>query len=145
MKNPVDIKALVAAFEQTTLPHMELETDGVRISLTRAVAPVAGVAPAAAANVSAASGPAADVAPAATTTPAAATETVVSDRVGRVVTATSDLPVEGTQVSAGQMLLRLEALKVGYDIVAERDATVVAVHVATGDIVEWGQPLVTIR
>ena len=183
MKSLPDIKALLALFEESTLPAMEIERDGVRVTLTRASADIGAGAdaagavgdtsfasPRAASTNAGAADPqgAAENAPDASPHPAATApanlagthagdpvcgptacdfggHAVVSDRVGRVVTPADQLPAIGSQVTQGQPILRVEALKAVHEIVADGPGTIVAVHVASGDAVEWGQPLVTIQ
>jgi pyruvate carboxylase len=51
----------------------------------------------------------------------------------------------GQRVSAGDTLLSLEAMKMETHVVAERDAEVQAVHVATGDRVQAKELLILLR
>jgi len=48
----------------------------------------------------------------------------------------------GAQVSRGQTLLVLEAMKMKNDIKAERDAVVTGVHVGAGDQVKHGDLMI---
>ncbi len=57
---------------------------------------------------------------------------------GRVV---SILAEPGEQVSAGQGIIVLEAMKMQNEILAEADGTVKAIYVQTGQAVEGGDPL----
>ncbi len=50
----------------------------------------------------------------------------------------------GQQVSAGQQLAVLEAMKMDNFITAPQDGVVTAIHVATGDVVAEGQPLLAL-
>ncbi len=50
----------------------------------------------------------------------------------------------GDQVSAGQQLATLEAMKIEIDLAAPFDGTVSEVHVASGDLVGTRQPIVTV-
>jgi len=52
---------------------------------------------------------------------------------------------EGDQVSAGQPVAVVEAMKMETEISAPRGGTVCAVHVAAGDAVVTGDPLVSVR
>jgi acetyl-CoA carboxylase biotin carboxyl carrier protein len=51
----------------------------------------------------------------------------------------------GTQVTAGQQVAIIEAMKLMNEVVAPCAGVVTEVHVANADIVEHGQPLMTIR
>lgn len=51
----------------------------------------------------------------------------------------------GQQVSAGDRLITLEAMKMNTIVNATRAGTVSAIHVASADAVEEGQPLVTVE
>ena len=50
----------------------------------------------------------------------------------------------GQQVTAGQELAVLEAMKMNNSVHAPREGTVSAIHVAAGDVVAEGQPLLTL-
>ena len=50
----------------------------------------------------------------------------------------------GQQVTAGQELAVLEAMKMNNFVHAPREGTVSAIHVAAGDVVVEGQPLLTL-
>ena len=50
----------------------------------------------------------------------------------------------GANVSAGQTLLILEAMKMENDIVAPQDGVIASVNVSKGDTVEAGQLLITL-
>lgn len=51
---------------------------------------------------------------------------------------------EGDKVTAGQVLIILEAMKMENEIVASKDGTVVQVVTSKGAVVETGSPLVVI-
>lgn len=95
---------------------------------------VAGAAPA---SASAAAAPAR----AAASAPQGGPGDVLSPLAGKVVSI--DAPV-GTQVKAGDKVVTLEAMKMNTTVSAETDGEVKAVHVAAGDAVEEGQPLLTL-
>lgn len=182
MKTLPDIKALLEVFQGSTLPVMEIERDGVRITLTRAVGDGVGAVPFASPRAAAESAGAVPSPGAAENAPGTARHTaahhpaahhpagepnlagthggapvcgptacdfgghaIVSDRVGRVVTPADKLPAVGATVEAGQTLLVVEALKTSHEIVADGPGTILELNVTTGDVVEWGQPLVTIQ
>jgi len=50
----------------------------------------------------------------------------------------------GDDVTAGQTLIVLEAMKMEHTIAAPRDGTVAAVHYAPGDLVEEGAVLIAL-
>ncbi|MDT2757302.1 acetyl-CoA carboxylase biotin carboxyl carrier protein subunit [Enterococcus asini] len=50
----------------------------------------------------------------------------------------------GDQVTANQPILILEAMKMENEIVAPKDGVVTAIHVTAGEMVNPGQPLITI-
>lgn len=52
---------------------------------------------------------------------------------------------EGDAVVAGQPLVVLEAMKMQNELQAERDAVVRKVHVAVGEAVEGGDPLIDLE
>lgn len=52
---------------------------------------------------------------------------------------------EGDQVSSGQRLVVLEAMKMENDITSPRDGQISGVHVQAGNVVEGGKPLVTLE
>jgi acetyl-CoA carboxylase biotin carboxyl carrier protein len=137
-----DIEALVAQFEASDWRRIELIADGVELRLSKdgAVAPVAVAAPA--------------VAPAPASAPVAAA--VVSG--GQQVTAPSlgtfyraPRPGEapfvavGSKVAAGDPLCLVEVMKLFTTVNAPLGGTVVAIHARDGDLVEFGQPLVSIQ
>jgi acetyl-CoA/propionyl-CoA carboxylase biotin carboxyl carrier protein len=85
------------------------------------------------------------------TVPLAAGQSGSASADGEVVTA----PMQGTilqvlvelgqEVTAGQTVCILEAMKMENHIAAHRDGTVAEVSVTKGDVVETGQPMVAIR
>ena len=64
--------------------------------------------------------------------------------IGRPSSRATGWPQVGQAVSAGQELLVLEAMKMNNFITAPRDGTVAAFHVAAGDVVAEGQPLLSL-
>lgn len=136
-----DIEALVAQFEASDWRRIELIADGVELRLSKdgAVAPMAVAAPAV------------TPAPTAAPVPAAAVS------VGRQVTAPSlgtfyraPKPGEapfvavGSRVAAGDPLCLVEVMKLFTTVNAPVGGIVIAVHAEDGDLVEFGQPLVSI-
>ena len=73
--------------------------------------------------------------------PAEPSQTLVAPFTGTVVAT----PAAADQhVAAGMPVVVIEAMKMEHEIVADRDATVTALHVGIGDTVEEGQTLATI-
>lgn len=143
--NPVDpalIKALADILTAADLSELEIEHKDGRIRLARAPAVLA--APVAAP-------PPPVVAPAATAAPTIANEappeegTITSPMVGVAYLAAEPgaqpFVMPGQTVSAGQTLLLIEAMKTYNQIRAPRAGTVMRLLVASGQPVEFGQPL----
>ena len=97
-------------------------------------APVQASTPAAPAAVAPAAAPAAKA-------PAGAGEKVNSPLPGVIIEVSVK---EGQRVKAGQKIAVLEAMKMENEIPAPKDGTITAIHVAKGDSVLEGAPLVTI-
>ncbi len=145
------IRELATLLNETGLTEIEIEKSGLKIRVTRHVQMTA-LAPAAAAP---AAMPADAPAPAAAASPPAATETappagaVKSPMVGTVYLAPEPgMPpfVDiGTQVSEGQTLLIIEAMKTMNHIPAPRAGTVRQILVENNQPVEYGEPLVVIE
>ncbi len=51
----------------------------------------------------------------------------------------------GSRVESGQVLLIIEAMKVMNQITADRSGTITHIHVANGESVEFGQPLLVLE
>lgn len=170
---PSDLQQIVDAFGASTIGSVTVESDGVTVTMTRGGAPTPGDAfasPRPAADQAGADNPqgpaeCAQASPAAGATAAATVaadgqtpacgptvcdfaggHAVVSTVVGRVMEPTKKAPAVavGDTVEEGQALLAVEVLKVAQPIVADTAGTILAIHVAPGDVVEWGMPLVTI-
>ncbi|OAG78643.1 Biotin carboxyl carrier protein of acetyl-CoA carboxylase [Acetobacter malorum] len=144
------IRALAEILTDTGLTEIEVSEKDSRIRVARAPATVQAVAPAA---VAAAPAPAPVAAPA--PVPAAPADlsrhpgAVNSPMVG-VAYLTPDpssppFVSEGQIVSAGQTLLLIEAMKTFNQIKAPKAGTVKTLLVASGDPVEFGQPLAIIE
>ena len=71
---------------------------------------------------------------------AAGGDRVVAPMPGRVIQV---LAQPGQQVTRGEVLLVLEAMKVQMRLSAPRDGTIAAVHAAAGELVEDGAELVS--
>ena len=140
------VRKLADLLNETGLTEIEYEAEGRRIRIAKGggaamIAPAALAAPAAA---PAAAAPAAEGA--AEAVPAGA---VTSPMVGTVYVA--DEPGKppfvkvGDQVSEGQTLLIIEAMKVMNQIPSPRAGTVKAILVQDGQPVEFGEPLMVIE
>ena len=140
------VRKLADLLNATGLTEIEYEAEGRRIRIAKGggaamIAPAALAAPAAA---PAAAAPAAEGA--AEAVPAGA---VTSPMVGTVYVA--DEPGKppfvkvGDQVSEGQTLLIIEAMKVMNQIPSPRAGTVKAILVQDGQPVEFGEPLMVIE
>lgn len=107
------------------------------------VAPVAAPAPVAAAPVVAApvAAPAPAPAPVAATPVAAGANDVACPLAASVKNVAVK---EGQAVKAGDLLVMLEAMKMDTPVNAVKDGTVTKIHVAAGQSVQEGQPLVSL-
>lgn len=111
------------------------------VAAVPAAAPAAPAAPAAAltpAPAPAAAAPAAPVAAA----PVEGAETINAPMPGNIVNV---LVKAGDQVTKGQVLLILEAMKMENEIMSPRDGVIAGVHVNKGDSVDSGKLLVSIQ
>ncbi len=148
------IRALAAILTETGLTEIEIAQKDSRIRVVRAPAPAQAFAALAAT-------PAAEAAPAAATTSAPAapppSEKALENHPGAVtspmvgVVYLSPEPgappfvTVGQEVSAGQTLLLIEAMKTFNQIKAPRAGKVVRILVASGAPVEYGQPLLILE
>ena len=151
------IKALAELLRENDLTELQVkreygDDDSLNVRVSRALpqaAPIAVSAPAAApapAPVAAAAAPAAETAP---EDPAAHPGAVASPMVGTVYMqpepgAPSFISV-GQQVSEGDTLVIVEAMKTMNHIPAPRAGTVKRILVGDGDAVEFGAPLVILE
>ncbi len=143
------IRALADILTETGLTEIEVSENDRRIRVARAPATVQASAPApmaAVAPVAAAPAPAASAAPADLSRHPGA---VPSPMVG-VAYLTPDpssppFASEGQIVTAGQTLMLIEAMKTFNQIKAPKGGTLKAILVASGDPVEFGQPLAIIE
>ncbi|MBE7730428.1 acetyl-CoA carboxylase biotin carboxyl carrier protein [Komagataeibacter sp. FXV3] len=143
------IRALAEILTDTGLTEIEIAEKDNRIRVVRAAAPVAHAVPApapVAAPVPVA--PVTAVAPAATD-PSKHPGAVTSPMVGVAYLApdpsSPPFVTEGQQVSAGQTLLLIEAMKTFNQIKAPRAGTLSKILVQSGDPVEFGEALVIIE
>ncbi|HWF78898.1 MAG TPA: acetyl-CoA carboxylase biotin carboxyl carrier protein [Caulobacteraceae bacterium] len=151
--DPIDarlVRRLAAILNDTGLTEIEVERGDLRIKVARnlggpAIAPAIYAAPAAAAPAAAAAAPASSGAPAAAQREG---DLVNSPMVGTVyLQAEPGAPPfvrVGDNVSEGQTLLIVEAMKTMNPIPAPRAGRILEIVVADGQPVEFGEPLVAI-
>ena len=137
------IRELADLLKETDLSEIEVETDNLKLRVVRQVTQVASVPVAvavAAAPVAAASAEAA---------PAAHPGTLPSPMVGTVYLSTepgaAPFVTVGSQVTQGQTVLIIEAMKTMNQIPAPRSGTVKEILVEDGQPVEFGEPLLIIE
>lgn len=141
------IRELAGILEETGLTEIEIEKDDVRLRVSRqgGVAAVSALAPApAAAPIAAPAAPAPAAAPDADHPGA-----VKSPMVGTAYLSPSPgadaFAKEGAQVTEGQTVMIVEAMKTMNPITAPRSGTVAKVLVADAQPVEFGEPLLIIE
>jgi acetyl-CoA carboxylase biotin carboxyl carrier protein len=139
------VRELAELLNDTGLSEIEVEDGERKIKVSRtmtamAAAPVAVAAPAAAATP-AATAPVAEA-------PAVAANALKSPMVGTAYTApepdAAPFVTVGSQVSAGDTVLIIEAMKVMNPITANASGTVKEIYVESGQPVEFDQPLLLI-
>ena len=158
-----EIKELIKIIDETEISELNLESDGVKVSIRKGPSVFAGVpvmapAPQPSAIVQAAAQPSvqtsvveAPLAPPKTPEPVVLenTETIVSPMVGTFYQSPApDAPpfVElGQQVKVGQTVCILEAMKLMNEIEAEVEGKIIQILVENGQPVEYGQPLFIIQ
>ncbi len=149
--DPIDqdaVRALAQILSETGLTEIEVETKDGRIRVARAAPQVVASLPAA---LSAAAPPGGEMqaAPAAEADDARHPGAVLSPMVGIAYLAPDPsappFVTAGQQVSAGQTLLLIEAMKTFNQIKAPKSGTLARVLVASGAPVEYGQPLMIIE
>ncbi|MBS0965129.1 acetyl-CoA carboxylase biotin carboxyl carrier protein [Acetobacter okinawensis] len=143
------IRALAEILTETGLTEIEVSEKDRRIRVARAPATVQAAAPAPAAPVAPVAAAPAAVASAAPADLSRHPGAVPSPMVG-VAYLTPDpssppFASEGQIVTAGQTLMLIEAMKTFNQIKAPKGGTLKAILVASGDPVEFGQPLAIIE
>lgn len=143
--NEALVRKLADLLQETGLNEIEYEVDNQRIRVARGAGAVSVVAP----------GPAVPCAPAAPASSAAAASDAVppgaitAPMVGTVYVASEPgvppFVKVGDQVSEGQTLLIIEAMKVMNPLAAPRAGMVTQVLVSDGQPVEYGEPLLVIE
>ncbi|HSW03870.1 acetyl-CoA carboxylase biotin carboxyl carrier protein [Aquabacterium sp.] len=148
----LQIKAFIDAMASSDLAEMEVARDGWTLRLVRRPS---GLPRTAATGMAMTAGTSASVAHSAVVeapeagTPATSADTVCAPLYGVVhLQPTPGEPpfvTPGLAIQAGQTLCVIEAMKVFNEVRAERDATIDAVLVASGQEVDAGQPLLRLR
>lgn len=142
------IRELAGILDETGLTEIEIEKDEIRLRVSRQgnVAAYAAPAPIPAAPTAA---PAASAPPAAPPGGASHPGAVKSPMVGTAYLAPSPgsdpFVREGSQVSEGQTLLIIEAMKTMNPIAAPRSGRVVKIIVSDAQPVEYDEPLLVIE
>ncbi len=117
------------------------EADGTAVASAPAAAPAAAPVPTAAPAPAAEQAPAAP-APAPAPKPSASVNVVSAPMPGKIL----DINVTaGQAVKKGQTLLILEAMKMENEIMSPTDSVVAGIHVNKGDMVNVGDPLVSLQ
>lgn len=150
MSDPFDIDAdlvrkLADLLAETGLAEIEFEDGGKRVRVARSGAAASAPVVVAAATPAQSAPPAAPAAPDASANPGA----VTAPMVGTVYLAQSpeDPPFvrAGENVSEGQTLMLIEAMKTFNEVKAPRAGTVKNIAVASGQPVEFGEVLAVIE
>ncbi len=138
------IRRLAALLRETGLSEIEYEAEGRRIRVGRSAgvtgggpAPPAAEAPEAAASASA---EAAEAVP-----PGAVTSPMVGTVYAAAEPGAPPLVKVGDEVTEGQTLLIIEAMKVMNPLASPRAGTVIRILVSDGQPVEFGEPLLIIE
>jgi acetyl-CoA carboxylase biotin carboxyl carrier protein len=142
--DPDTIRALAAVLTETGLSEIEIADKDSRIRVVRSVAaPAAVTVPVvtAAATVAAAAAPAADLA----SHPGAVTSPMVGVAYLSPEPGAAAFITVGQQVTAGQTLLLIEAMKTFNQIKAPKAGTVTAILVQNGAPVEYGEVLMVLE
>jgi acetyl-CoA carboxylase biotin carboxyl carrier protein len=138
------IRELADLLKETDLSEIEIETETLKLRVARQASQVVSV-PAAAPVAAAAAAPASAAPAEAAAHPGA----VPSPMVGTVYLAAepgaAPFMAVGSQVTQGQTILIVEAMKTMNQIPAPRSGTVKQILVEDGQPVEFGEPLVIIE
>lgn len=148
MYNIDEIKELIALLEDSTLSVLEVKNGENKVRLEKAVASASAVAPA----ISAAAAPSAVSASSdyvASAAPAEEGKTISAPIVGVFYAAPSPdsepYVKVGQKVRKGDVVCIIEAMKCMNEIQAEEDGEITAVLAVNGELVEYGQPLFSIK
>ncbi len=147
------VRQLAEILKETDLSEIEVETDDLKVRVARQSQVVNVAAPVAAAPVASPAATAAAPAPAAAAPEGAAKSShpgaVPSPMVGTVYVAAEPGAAAfvsvGTQVTQGQTVLIVEAMKTMNQIPAPKSGTVTEILVEDGQPVEFGEPLLIIE
>lgn len=147
MYNIKEIKELISLLEDSTLSVLEVQNGENKVRLEKAAATVAVAAPVATAAPAAAPAPAPT--PEAPAAPAEAGKTISAPIVGVFYAAPSPdsepYVSVGKRVKKGDVVCIIEAMKCMNEIQAEEDGEITAVLATNGELVEFGQPLFSIK
>jgi acetyl-CoA carboxylase biotin carboxyl carrier protein len=144
------IRELAAILREADLGELEVEHDGLRVKVTKPVAPAIQAVAAAPAALAAAPAPvgAAPGAPVAAAEAALDKDAVTSPMVGTVYLSPEPgakaFVSEGDKVKKGDTLMLVEAMKTFNPVEAPRDGTVTKIIVEDAQPVEFGEPLIVI-
>jgi acetyl-CoA carboxylase biotin carboxyl carrier protein len=153
------IRAIAELLNEQNLAEIEIEREDVRVRVTRSYPSQPGQH-VVAAPFQAAPAPAAAAAPTAASVAAASAASAAEDLASRPGTLTSPMvgtaylspepgkppfATVGSQVSEGQTVLIIEAMKTMNQIPAHRSGTISRILVEDAEPVEYGQPLVVIE
>ncbi len=143
------VRQLAELLDATRLTEIEVQDGDRRIRVARTVSMAAAPAVQMAPSAGYAAAPAPTAAPAAAAAPADHPGTVKSPMVGTAYLAAepgaAPFVAAGKQVSAGETLLIVEAMKVMNPILAPKAGKVTQILVENGQPVEFDQPLVVIE
>ncbi len=148
-----DLKEILRLIKREGITEFELEKDGVRVRIKKPSQPIA-ESPVAAA--SGAAGPAPKAGPAEVRLAASAPEpedsglTVVKSPIVGTFYRSSDPEADafvevGDSVKVGQVLCIVEAMKLMNEIEAETAGEIVEIHLESGQPVQYGQTLFSLR
>ena len=144
------VRELAAILREADLGEIEVEHEGLRIRVSKPVAPV--VQAAVAAPIAAA--PVAAAAPAAAPAAAEASADVPDNAIKSPMVGTVYLSPEpgakafvnvGDKVKKGDTLMLVEAMKTFNPVEADRAGTVKAIYAADAQPVEYGEPLILLE
>jgi acetyl-CoA carboxylase biotin carboxyl carrier protein len=142
------VRELADVLNETGLTEIEIERGELRIRVSKAAPAAVAIAPQAIAAPPPAAAPNPAAAPPAPGAAAPSGDTVKSPMVGTVYMQSQPgsppFARVGDQVSEGQTLMLVEAMKTMNPIAAPRAGTIVAFLVIDGQPVEYGEPLVVI-
>ncbi|ABI75999.1 acetyl-CoA carboxylase, biotin carboxyl carrier protein [Hyphomonas neptunium ATCC 15444] len=152
-KNKLDtglIRELAAILREADLGELEVEHEGLRVRVSKPLAPTIMQAAAAAPAPAAAPAVAAIAAPAAAPAAAAASDNAVKSPMVGTVYLSPDPSSKayitlGDKVKKGDTLMLIEAMKTFNPVEADRAGTVKAIYVDNAQPVEYGEALVLIE